>query len=75
MAAAAVKWCEKHYGPDGSQFFEAVSEMAPADVAMLENEAMATGFITTVSEAIHQGAGEFAHDITLQGDFGHSIPP
>lgn len=65
--AAAVRWCEEHYGPDGSKFFETVSEMAPADTALLEDEAMATGFITTVSEAFRQGVGGFAQDITVQG--------
>jgi len=65
--AAAVRWCEEHYGPDGSKFFEGVGELAPADVALLEDETVATGFFTTVSEAFHQGVGGFAQDITVQG--------
>jgi len=65
--AAAVRWCEEHYGPDGSKFLETDSEMAPADMAVLEDEAMATGFITTIGEAFHQGVGGFAQDITVQG--------
>jgi pimeloyl-ACP methyl ester carboxylesterase len=65
--AAAVRWCEEHYGPDGSKFLETGSEMAPADMAFLEDEARATGFITTIREAFHQGIGGFAQDITVQG--------
>jgi pimeloyl-ACP methyl ester carboxylesterase len=65
--AAAVRWCEEHYGPDGSKFLETGGEMAPADMAFLEDEAIATGFTTTIREAFHQGAGGFAQDITVQG--------
>jgi pimeloyl-ACP methyl ester carboxylesterase len=63
--AAAVRWCEEHYGPDGSRFFESVGEMAAADTALLEDEAIANAFFTTVSEAFHQGVGGFAQDITV----------
>jgi pimeloyl-ACP methyl ester carboxylesterase len=64
---AAVTWCEERYGPDGSRFFEGVGEMAPADVALLEDEAIATGFFATVGEAFRQGVDGFAQDITVQG--------
>src|SRR6266487_105745 len=40
-AAAAVRWCEEQYGPDGSRFFESVAELAAADMALLEDEAVA----------------------------------
>lgn len=59
--AAAVRWCEEHFGPDGSGFLEAVGEMAPADMALLEDQVVATGFIT-IGEAFHQGFGGFAQD-------------
>src|SRR5512140_2213427 len=65
--AAAVRWCEEHYGPDGSRFFESAGEMAAADMALIEDEAVANAFFTTVKEAFHQGVGGFAQDITLQG--------
>ena len=65
--AAAVRWCEEHYGPDGSRFFESAGEMAAADMALLEDEAVANGFFTTVREAFHQGVAGFAQDITVQG--------
>jgi pimeloyl-ACP methyl ester carboxylesterase len=66
-AAAAARWCEEQYGPDGSRFFESVAELAAADMALLEDEAVANGLVTTVSEAFRQGVGGFAQDITLQG--------
>lgn len=65
--AAAVRWCQEHYGPDGSKYFDAAGELAPADLALLEDQAMATGLFTTVGEAFRQGVGGFAQDITVQG--------
>jgi len=65
--AAAVRWCEEHFGPDGSGFLETAGEMAPADMALLEDEAVAAGFIATIGEAFHQGFGGFAQDVTVQG--------
>jgi len=65
--AAAMRWCEEHYGPDGSRFFDSDSEMAAADMALLEDEAVANAFFTTVRAAFHQGVSGFAQDITVQG--------
>jgi pimeloyl-ACP methyl ester carboxylesterase len=65
--AAAVRWCEEHFGPDGSKFLETTGELAPADMALLEDEAMATGFIATIGEAFRQGVGGMAQDVTVQG--------
>lgn len=64
---AAARWCEEHFGPDGSKFLETGGEMAPADWAFLEDEAIATGFSTTIREAFYQGVGGFAQDVTVQG--------
>ena len=64
---AATAWCVKHYGSDGAKFFEDAVEMAPADVALLSDEAMLTGWLTTVGESFRQGVGGFAQDITVQG--------
>jgi pimeloyl-ACP methyl ester carboxylesterase len=66
--AGAVAWCEDRYGPDGSGFMEAgLGELGPADQAALQDEALATAFMTTVGEAFRQGVGGYAQDITLQG--------
>ena len=65
--AAALAWCEEHYGADGSRFFEHAGEMAPADLALLSDEAMATSLFATMGEAFRQGVGGFAQDITVQG--------
>lgn len=64
---AALAWCEEHYGPDGSRFFEHTGEMAPADLALLSDEAMATSLFATMGESFRQGVGGFAQDITVQG--------
>ena len=55
--AAAVRWCEEHYGPDGSKFLETDSELAPADMAFFEDEAVPAGFIGSIGEAFRQGFG------------------
>jgi pimeloyl-ACP methyl ester carboxylesterase len=65
--AAARAWCEEHYGADGSRFFEHAGEMAPADLAFLSDEVMATSLFTTIGESFRQGVGGFAQDITVQG--------
>jgi pimeloyl-ACP methyl ester carboxylesterase len=66
--AGAVKWCEDRYGADGSGLMETgLGELAPADQAALQDEARATALMTTVGEALRQGIGGYAQDITLQG--------
>jgi pimeloyl-ACP methyl ester carboxylesterase len=65
--AAATAWCEKHYGPDGSRFFESAGEMAPPDMALLEDESIAAGLFATMGEAFRQGVAGYAQDITVQG--------
>jgi pimeloyl-ACP methyl ester carboxylesterase len=64
---AATAWCEARYGSDGAKFFDDAGELAPADEAFLSDEAMATGFFTTVGESFRQGVAGFAQDITVQG--------
>lgn len=64
----AAAWCAARYGRDGSRFLEAGrGELAPADQALLEDEALRTAFVTSVGEAFRQGVGGYAQDITLQG--------
>jgi pimeloyl-ACP methyl ester carboxylesterase len=66
--ARAVAWCEARYGADGRGFMEAgLGELAPADHAALEDEALATALMTTVGEGFRQGVGGYAQDITVQG--------
>jgi pimeloyl-ACP methyl ester carboxylesterase len=66
--AKAVASCEAHYGPDGSGFLEGgLGELAPADQAALEDEALATALFTTVGEAFRQGVGGYAQDVVVQG--------
>jgi pimeloyl-ACP methyl ester carboxylesterase len=66
--AGAVAWCEANYGPDGSGFLEGgFGEMAPADRAVLEDEARATAILATVGEAFRQGVGGYAQDVVVQG--------
>jgi len=51
----AAAWCEAQYGADGSGFLEESRTLAPADHAALEDEALATTFMTTMREAFRQG--------------------
>jgi pimeloyl-ACP methyl ester carboxylesterase len=63
--AAAAAWCEAQFGHDGSRFAEGW-DLAPADVATLQDEATAAAFVTTVAEAFRQGVAGYAQDITVQ---------
>jgi pimeloyl-ACP methyl ester carboxylesterase len=63
----AAAWCEAHYGTDGSGFLEESRTLAPADHAALEDEALATTFMTTMREAFRQGVRGYAQDATVQG--------
>ncbi len=67
--AAAVAWCEEHYGADGSGLFDGDSDMdlGPADNAWLADEANLASLMTTMGEAFAQGVVGYAHDITVQG--------
>jgi pimeloyl-ACP methyl ester carboxylesterase len=66
--AGAATWCEDRYGADGSGLIEAgLGKLAPADQAALQDRARATALMTTVGEALRQGVGGYAQDITLQG--------
>ena len=49
---AAVRWCEEHFGRDGSGF--------------LEDRAEASGLLATFSEAFRQGVGGYAQDVMVQ---------
>ena len=63
---AAVRWCEDHFGEDGSGFLEADVDLGPVDKALLEDEAQASGFMATVTEAFRQGVGGYAQDVMAQ---------
>jgi pimeloyl-ACP methyl ester carboxylesterase len=67
--AAAVAWCEDHYGVDGSGFFGGDGDMdlGPTDNAWLTDEANLAALMATMSEAFAQGVVGYAHDITVQG--------
>jgi pimeloyl-ACP methyl ester carboxylesterase len=65
--AAAVAWCTDHYGPQGDRFFDSTGELAPADLAIMDDEAIMAGLLPTFAEAFRQGIGGFAQDMTVQG--------
>jgi pimeloyl-ACP methyl ester carboxylesterase len=67
--AAAVAWCEEHYGADGSGLFDGDSDMdlGPVDNAWLADEANLASLMATMGEAFAQGVVGYAHDITVQG--------
>lgn len=67
--ADAITWCEEHFGPDGSKFFDAVAgdPMAGADEAFLQDEQAMASLVSSFSEAFRQGVGGYAQDARLQG--------
>jgi pimeloyl-ACP methyl ester carboxylesterase len=61
-------WCEAHYGADGMGFLEdGLGELAPADHAVFEDEALASSLVNSVSEAFRPGFGGYAQDLVVQG--------
>jgi len=64
---AAVRYCEEHFGADGSRFFEGEMDLGAADNAYLADETNATALFTSMGEAFRQGVTGYAHDITVQG--------
>lgn len=66
--AAAVAWCEQHYGSDGSGFFaDGDMDLGPVDNAWLDGERNLASLTATMNEAFGQGVVGYAHDITVQG--------
>ncbi len=65
--AAAVAWCEKHYGADGSGFFGGDMDLGDVDNAYLADEANLASLFATMGESFRQGVVGYAHDITVQG--------
>jgi pimeloyl-ACP methyl ester carboxylesterase len=63
---AARMWMEERYGADGSRFFE-FTTLAPADAALLEDQARAQTLLATIVESFRQGVGGLAADLTIQG--------
>ena len=63
---AAVRWCEEHYGVDGSRFLDGEMDLAPADLEFMADKATASGLLTSITEAFRQGVGGYAQDITVQ---------
>ena len=65
--AAAVAWCEEHYGADGSGFFGGEIDLGPVDNTWLSDEANLVSLMATMGEAFAQGVVGYAHDITVPG--------
>jgi pimeloyl-ACP methyl ester carboxylesterase len=60
-------WCEAHYGADGMGFLEGgLGELAPADHAVFEDEALAGSLVSSLSEAFRPGFGGYAQDLIAQ---------
>jgi pimeloyl-ACP methyl ester carboxylesterase len=64
--ARAATWCEAQFGPDGNRFSETLGDLPPADERALQDQAIASGFVTTVAEAFRQGVAGYAQDITVE---------
>ncbi len=69
--AQARVWCEDRYGPGGDRVLQGeadfgLTKLAPADLAALKGDALATALGTTVREAFRQGVGGYAQDMVAQ---------
>jgi len=64
---AAVAYCVKQYGADGSRFFDGEMDLGATDNAWLADPENATALFTAMGEAFRQGVIGYAHDITVQG--------
>jgi pimeloyl-ACP methyl ester carboxylesterase len=62
----AVAWCEDRYGSDGVRFAEGVGDLAPADLELMNDEAVGAAIMATITEAFHQGVRGYVQDILLQ---------
>jgi pimeloyl-ACP methyl ester carboxylesterase len=67
--AAAVAWCERRYGSDGSRFLgdDADLDLGPVDNTWLADERNLASLTATMNEAFGHGVVGYAHDITVQG--------
>jgi pimeloyl-ACP methyl ester carboxylesterase len=60
-------WCRDRYGADGMGFLdEGLDDLAPADVAMFENEALAGSMAGSVATAFRKGFDGYAQDVSAQ---------
>ena len=65
--AKARAWCDEQYGPDGRGLMEHFPELAPADLAFLEDQTAVDAPMASLTEAFRQGTGGFAQDLTIEG--------
>lgn len=65
--AAAARWCEERYGPDGSGYAGLDLDLGPGDIQVLEDEATTTALFASMVEAFRNGMAGYAQDITVQG--------
>jgi pimeloyl-ACP methyl ester carboxylesterase len=72
--ASAVTWCEEHLGPDGSGFVEEFSDLPDVDAQVLQDEAFAAAFATTMSE-FAKGWAASPKTSPCRADRGRSTPP
>jgi pimeloyl-ACP methyl ester carboxylesterase len=79
--AAALAWCERQYGADGSGFLSASDfDFPDVDNALMADEQVGGAIVDAVTEAFRQGVGGYAQDVAVQGrpwsfDPGRIIAP
>jgi pimeloyl-ACP methyl ester carboxylesterase len=65
---AAVLWCARRFGADGSRFQDASDfEFTDADRTLLADERVGRALMSAVGEAFRQGVAGYAQDIVVQG--------
>jgi pimeloyl-ACP methyl ester carboxylesterase len=66
--ASVFRWCEQHFGEDGSGFMTASGmELPEADLPLYADERIASLLTVARAEAFRQGVGGYAQDVFIQG--------
>jgi pimeloyl-ACP methyl ester carboxylesterase len=63
---AVVRWCEEHFGSDGSKFLATDMDLAPADLEFMADEVTGAALVMSITEAFRQGVRGYAQDVTVQ---------
>jgi pimeloyl-ACP methyl ester carboxylesterase len=65
---SVVRWCEQHFGKDGSGFMAASGMGLPeADLPLYADDRIASLLSVARAEAFRQGVGGYAQDVSIQG--------
>lgn len=64
---AALAWCVRAFGPDGSGMWEGEGDLPEVDAALFADPEAAPGVKAGLEDALRQGLVGYAQDISVQG--------